>query len=236
MILTLQGGTQARTLLRMLAAGSSRPGADTAPATQGNQPSYATTGPSASTGTQYAEMSGSHTQNPNLPNTSFQSTARNPSSGAASTSCTASVKAGFLRGRSYPDGTPVAAIAAVQEFGAVIRKTTHRSGAVSIVIPPRPFMRAAMAQDAPKWKEVFRQALAESLAASHQPEATRRTLHMPTTALQRTGQAMQASITRAIQAVHTPPNSPATIHHKGSDKPLEDTKTLLNSVSFQVQS
>ncbi|MFT9399734.1 hypothetical protein [Acetobacter sp.] len=50
-----------------------------------------------------------------------------------------SVKAGFLAGSQYPDGTPVASIAAVQEFGASIRHGAHTT-----LVPARPFLRPAI--------------------------------------------------------------------------------------------
>ena len=50
------------------------------------------------------------------------------------------VRAGFLEGATYPDGTPVALVAAVHEFGAPAKN-----------IPARPFFRAAIAQNKDKW-------------------------------------------------------------------------------------
>lgn len=235
MILTLQGGTQARTLLHMLAKSAHTPPAAHQPATPGNTPAYAGKG-SLPTDAGNAECSVSHEGNPiQTQNVSENAVSGSSHSAGPSVSHIPSVKAGFLPGTSYPDGTPVAAIAAVQEFGAVIRKPAAHGSTSHSIIPSRPFMRNAVAQDARKWKEVFRQAFMESLAANRQPDRLLQTLHAPTAALQQTGQAMQASLTHAIQALHTPPNAPATIRRKGSYKPLEDTKTLLHSVSFQVQ-
>lgn len=48
------------------------------------------------------------------------------------------VRVGFLEGATYPDGTPVAAVAAWQEFGT---KT----------IPPRPFFRNMIKAKSPGW-------------------------------------------------------------------------------------
>ena len=132
-----------------------------------------------------------------------------PTGGAVSGPC---VKAGFLAGKVYPNGIPVASIAAVQEFGAAIRHTTGQGTFVQ-TIPPRPFLRPAMQQGAPQWVEVFRKTL-----STHQKGADP-TQHLAA-ALHTTGAAMQASITRAIQAVETPPNAPATIRHKHTQKPL----------------
>ncbi|MCG0994722.1 hypothetical protein LHT11_05835 [Acetobacter indonesiensis] len=155
--------------------------------------------------------------------------------GAAPAQNRPSVKAGFLKGSAYPDGTPMALVAAVQEYGATIRKTTHARAIVRSVIPPRPFLRNAVTQDAQKWQRIFKTTLQKSLASSGNPTTMAQTLRNPTPALHTTGQAMQASITQSLQALHAPPNAASTIAHKKSDKPLEDTKALLHAIAFQVE-
>ena len=52
----------------------------------------------------------------------------------------ATVKVGFLEGATYPDGTPVAMVAAIQNFGAPSRG-----------IPPRPFFNQLIADHAASW-------------------------------------------------------------------------------------
>ena len=49
-----------------------------------------------------------------------------------------SLEVGFLEGATYPDGTPVAAVAFWNEFG---------NGSA----PPRPFFRQMIAKDSPEW-------------------------------------------------------------------------------------
>lgn len=51
------------------------------------------------------------------------------------------VKIGFLEGATYPDGTPVAAVAAWNEFG-------HEG---NFPAPPRPFFRTMIAKESPGW-------------------------------------------------------------------------------------
>jgi hypothetical protein len=51
------------------------------------------------------------------------------------------VQVGFLEGATYPDGTPVAAVAAWDEFG-------HGGNFPS---PPRPFFRNMIAKESPGW-------------------------------------------------------------------------------------
>lgn len=50
------------------------------------------------------------------------------------------VRIGFLAGATYPDGTPVAMIAAIQEFGAPRAR-----------IPPRPFFRSMIVKHKGEW-------------------------------------------------------------------------------------
>lgn len=51
------------------------------------------------------------------------------------------VQIGFLEGATYPDGTPVAAVAAWNEFG-------HEG---NFPAPPRPFFRTMIANESPGW-------------------------------------------------------------------------------------
>lgn len=149
----------------------------------------------------------------------------------------ASVKAGFFKTATEADGTPIAAIAAVQEFGAVVR---GREGH-TIVIPPRPFLRQTVAHHRTAWVRLLANALKASLRTpgragdtQHVLQTLVQRLSSPTQALTTVGKAMQTDITQTIHQTHTPPNAPATIRHKGFDKPLVETGTLQNSVSFQV--
>lgn len=153
-----------------------------------------------------------------------------------------SVKAGFFKTATEADGTPVAAIAAVQEFGAVVRG----KGGQGTVIPSRPFMRQTIAQQRTAWVRLLAGALKASLrgvpgpsggAGGSQPplQTLLQRLTAPTQALTLLGQTMQADLTHTIRQTHTPPNAPSTIRHKGFDKPLLETGVLQNSVSFQVE-
>lgn len=150
------------------------------------------------------------------------------------------VKAGFFKDATEADGTPVAAIAAVQEFGAVVPGHGEQSGH-AVVIPPRPFLRQTVASHRTAWSRLLAQSLKASLrSGAGGTQASLQTLvkrlSTPTQALTSVGQAMQNDIVQTLRQTHTPPNAPATIRHKGFDKPLEETGTLENSVMFQVSS
>lgn len=58
------------------------------------------------------------------------------------------VNVGFLENATYPDGTPVAMVAAIQEFGAPGKS-----------IPPRPFFRNMIAAHADEWGDQLAAAL-----------------------------------------------------------------------------
>jgi len=57
----------------------------------------------------------------------------------------AKVKAGWFSGSNYPDGTPVAYVATIQEYG-------YQGGGINI--PPRPFLRPAEADHKKEWGDL----------------------------------------------------------------------------------
>jgi hypothetical protein len=123
----------------------------------------------------------------------------------------ATVRIGFLENSRYPDGTPVAMIAAIQDFGA------PRAG-----VPPRPFFRNMIAARKGEWPA----AIAGQLKATgYDVELT----------LKRTGEAVAGQLRESIQQTNVPPLKPATIKRKGFSKPLVDTGEMLKSVSYEVK-
>lgn len=96
------------------------------------------------------------------------------------------VRVGFLEGATYPDGTSVATVAALNNFGA--------PGAG---IPPRPFFSNMIADKSPQWGEQF----AAVLAATDN-EADK--------ALELMGEGMAAQLREAIVQTTGPANSPVT--------------------------
>lgn len=121
------------------------------------------------------------------------------------------VRVGFLEGATYPDGTPVALVAAIQEFGAPSKG-----------IPPRPFFRNMIAEHQDEWPD----AIAQNLAANNYD--TERTLGQ-------VGAAVAVQLRQSVIDTNEPPNAPATIKAKGSSKPLVDTGHLLQSIDFEVE-
>lgn len=119
------------------------------------------------------------------------------------------LKAGFLEGATYPDGTPVPMVAATNEFGNPANNQ-----------PPRPFFRNAIAEHEGEWQE----AMATLIENSGDTRG----------ALSLLGEIIVDDIKESIRTLDSPPLSPVTIARKGFDKPLIDTSNMLNSVSYEV--
>jgi hypothetical protein len=122
------------------------------------------------------------------------------------------VRVGFLEGATYPDGTPVGLVAAVNEYGAPSRG-----------VPPRPFFRNMIADKSADWPE----ALGKTLQATGLDQ---------TKALELMGQGVAAQLRQSIVETDSPPLAQSTIDRKGSSKPLVDTGHMLNSVDYEVKS
>ena len=151
------------------------------------------------------------------------------------------LEVGFLEGATYPDGTPVAMVAAIQEFGA------PRVG-----IPPRPFFRTMIAEKMPEWGPAIAGLLKDN------DFDTRRTLSQA-------GEAIRGQLQQSIIDTNSPPLSPVTLMLRKmkaqdpslvvtgatvgeaarrvaagetatgvSTKPLVDTGHLLASVDYSV--
>lgn len=122
-----------------------------------------------------------------------------------------SVKVGFLSGAKYPDGTSVAMVAAIQDFGAP-----------SVGIPPRPFFRNMVAKESRGWPD----AIVTDLA---------RTDYDVDRTLGRLGVLIEGQLRQSIVDTNLPPLKPATIRRKGFSKPLIDTSNMINSISSKVE-
>lgn len=118
------------------------------------------------------------------------------------------LRVGFLEGATYPNGTSVALVAAVQNFG---------SGA----IPPRPFFSNMITAQAPGW-------------AGKLGNLLKLNGYNANTALNLMGAGIKGQLQREIGRTNSPPLAPATIAAKGFDKPLIDTSHMWNSVDWEV--
>lgn len=127
------------------------------------------------------------------------------------------VRVGFLETSKYPDGTPVAYVATIQEF--------HPQHA-------RPFMRPTIEEQRSAWQASLKQGMQAVLDA--QLDAT--------TMLQQFGMRAAGDVRLTISRIHTPALAPATLAARQrrrstpgvSAKPLVDTGLLIQSVNSDV--
>lgn len=123
-------------------------------------------------------------------------------------------KVGWFESALYPDGTPVAYVATIHEFG------TDK-------IPARPFMRPAVADHGQEWMD---QLAAGARMAIESDGAMR-----PVEVLDAVAQVAAGNVGDAIQAVMSPALKPVTIARKGHAKPLIDTGQMFQSVTGKVE-
>lgn len=119
-----------------------------------------------------------------------------------------SVRVGFLEGATYPDGTPVPLVAALNNYG------TENS-------PPRPFFSNMVSENKGDWPQVLANV---AKAADYDAELT----------LGRMGEVIGGQLLDAIADFTTPVLADSTIARKGFAKPLVDKGVMQNSASYQV--
>ena len=119
------------------------------------------------------------------------------------------VAVGFIQGSTYPDGTPVAAVAYWNEFG--------KEGQ-----PPRPFFRQMIAAESPTW-------------AGKMAKLAKVTDYDGKKVLALMGEDIKGALQQSINDFATPGLAPSTIEQKGFAKPLIDTSHMLNSISYEVK-
>mgnify|MGYP001579456364 CR=1 FL=1 len=97
------------------------------------------------------------------------------------------VKVGFLAGATYPDGTSVAMVAVIQNFGAP-----------SVGIPPRPYFSNMIAKESPHWGDDVAAALK---AFNYDAESTMKAM----------GEQITGELRQSIVDTNDPPLSPVTL-------------------------
>ena len=131
------------------------------------------------------------------------------------------VKVGFFSTAKYEDGTPVAAVAAWNEFGT---KT----------IPERPFFRQAIA------------GMEDGIANIIKAGIDTKKMVVDDRLAGRVGEYVAGQVQESITALKDPPNAPETVARKrkklhgkkgvgGGENPLIDTGFLHDSVTWQVE-
>jgi len=134
-------------------------------------------------------------------------------------------KVGFFETSKYPDGTPVAYVATIHEFGAP-----------SEGIPPRPFMRPTIQANQAVWQSIALQGAKSILDGSMTSEDI----------LEVIGLKAAGDIRKMIASIQAPPLKDATVAARlrgkadkqtvgNLTKPLVDTATMLNAVTNTVE-
>lgn len=118
------------------------------------------------------------------------------------------LRVGFLANAKYPDGTPVAAVAAWNNYG------TGRA-------PPRPFFSNFIANNQKQWPDDMAKLL-------------KRNEYDADTVLNLMGERMKGQLQKEIRDLVAPPLAKSTIARKGFDKPLIHHSIMINSVDYKV--
>lgn len=135
------------------------------------------------------------------------------------------LKVGWLESAQYPNGTPVAYVAAIQEFGSPAQG-----------IPPRPFMRPTVEQQTAAWNNVAQQGAKAMLAGAMDAGGV----------MDMIGLKAAGDIAKTISKIQAPPLAPATIKARqrgyadqetvgNLTKPLVHTALMINSLTHIVE-
>ncbi len=126
-------------------------------------------------------------------------------------------KTGWFETAKYADGTPVAYVATVQEYGS------PEGG-----IPPRPTLRPTAAdkgRQGGEWSDLVRDGARAALDGRIAPAVVLEHLTLKAA----------GDVAKSISALMAPPLSPQTIARKGFSKPLVETGQMLQSVTGVVE-
>lgn len=124
------------------------------------------------------------------------------------------VRIGVQENQQYEDGTPVAYVAAIHEYGAP-----------EVGIPPRPFLRTTVAEKRKEWTGQMRDGVEAVMLGAVSVDQ----------ALEMIGMGAAGDVKKTISTVSSPPLKQATIARKGHAKPLVETGLLLQSITSKVE-
>ena len=120
-----------------------------------------------------------------------------------------SVAVGFIDNATYPDGTPVAAVAFWNEYGKLGQ-------------PARPFFRQMIAKESNTW-------------APKMARLAKATDYDGDKVLALMGEDIKGALQQSINDFSSPGLAASTIEAKGFAKPLIDTSVMLNSITYKVE-
>jgi hypothetical protein len=164
------------------------------------------------------------------------------------------VRVGFLEDKTYPDGTPIASIAVINEFGGTAKVPDHTQTV---------YREVNKAGTAFNKNGRFVKKSASNFTSDHEVKAYTITIparpffrkavkegtphwgadlgkilvstgYDTNRALGQMGEEIKGEIQDSIRDFVDPPNAASTIRKKGADKPLIDTGLMLKSVDFQT--
>lgn len=165
------------------------------------------------------------------------------------------LRLGFLEGSTYPDGTPTAYVASIQEFGATVKVEAHQTTIFRKVDKSGELMKNgrfvkqklsnfASTHDVPAHtvtipaRPYFRHmiearspgwsaAMAKNLKATNYDGGA---------TLARMGEGIKGQLQQSIRDFDEVPLARSTIAHKGNDKQLIETGHMVNSADYEVAS
>lgn len=127
------------------------------------------------------------------------------------------VSVGFMEGATYPDGTPVAAVAFWNEYGKSVE-----SAEGNYFQMPRPFFRNMIAKESGTWPKKM-----AALAKATDYDGPK--------VLALMGEDIKGALQQSINELQSPPLADSTIERKGFAKPLIDSSHMINSVDYRVE-
>lgn len=164
-----------------------------------------------------------------------------------------SLKVGFLEGATYPDGTPVAYIASINEFGATINRSATQVTLYRKVDKAGRFTRGGRFVKKNKANFTSLHAVgAHTIVIPPRPffrsmikaksgtwgQTIEKLLKATNFNCKKTlglmGELIAGDLRKSIQDFDTPPNAPSTIAKKGKDNPLIDSGYMLSRVDYEV--
>ena len=122
------------------------------------------------------------------------------------------IAVGFFADHVYPDGTPMAYVASINEFG------NSPSG-----IPMRPFNRQAASESEEGVKKILKQT------------SDKDTGGMTRTGAEFAGTYAQGILRQTITRFASPPNYPSTIRRKGFNNPLIETRLMSRTAEARIE-
>lgn len=126
------------------------------------------------------------------------------------------LKVGFLEGATYPDGTSVPFVAAMNEYGHTVQT---KDGPFFQM--PRPFFRNMIAAKSPQWGESL-----GNLARANDYDIDK--------TLGQMGEGIRSQLQESIRTFNGAPLADSTIERKGFPTPLVETNHMKDSVDFEV--